>query len=526
MRLVSLFYLVFTCALVLFHGTRVAAFDTGHHNDLTRNALENLGYNDNAQKVAAFCNFMVDYFAYTLDFEDIDEVRSLHFDNLYTLQNVSNYLAQLTINGRSAARNASSQNDVVQYLCLLGASLHAVQDFYTHSSWVELHQGTCDCFRDDTWFTALNQTDGNVTLLLDQLVALKTYSWGETCGTYEHNCFPGTLPHGDYCIGINKDSYVRPYWENAYSFAFVGSIEWIWNFQKWATEVNANIVQQAMQYTPTAAELEDLNEDTENMIKIAYSTKTVFEDDGHWKGPGSGDYARFATSGADFITDSSIYKEQFTERMVYKALTDPPLYLASPNVSDAITLITPYFDLPANLQNWTAVIVRTDTIDIEDDIFDTPSPYAVVTIGNLPFEEGVQIDRINFRPHWTSIKFVSSATTNISINYTLFDDEFASDDDLVSIAPGDGHLNLTLSLPGNQISGDANGVFDSPQRTLTTANDDNRVSIFIYSKPLGSCDLDFAFPQPFCPNVAYVQNGLHEYCEDRGEKKRSVERAH
>ena len=27
-------------------------------------------------------------------------------------------------------------------------------------------------------------------------------------------------------------------------------------------------------------------------------------------GPGSGDYARFATSGADFITDSSIYKEQ------------------------------------------------------------------------------------------------------------------------------------------------------------------------------------------------------------------------
>jgi len=508
------------CLLVLLIGSNVmvTGFDTGHHNDLTRNSLEAMGYNTDAQKVAALCNFFDDYFAYTLDFEVIEEVKSLHFDNLITLENVTNYMTQLLINGRTAARNAATANDPLRYLCVLGAGLHAIQDFYTHSSWVELHQGTCDCLRDDTWFSALNQTDGNSTLLLEQLVSLRTYTWGPSCETYEHNCFPGIVSHGDYCTGVNKDSYNRPFFHKSYAFAFVGSIEWLFNFEAWATQVNADFVNAAKQYI--APDLEQLNEDTDNMITIAYATKTVFQDDGHWKGAGSGDFARFIASGADFISDSSIYKQQFTERQVYKDLTDPPLYLTpTATAQQALEFYTPYFALPGELQNWTAVVVRTNNLDIPDVLVNTPSPYAVVTIGGLPFVESVQMDRTNFRPHWTSIKFVPRSLTSIQINYSLFNEEFVSDDDLVSIAAGDGSLNVTMDLQTNGLTGDVSGVFQSASNVLTSTSGENSVSLFMYTIPVGNCDVELVIPEPFCPNEAYTQIGLHPYCDDRNERK-------
>lgn len=37
----------------------------GHHNDLTRNTLQLMGYNQYAQEIAGIANFFVDYYAFT-----------------------------------------------------------------------------------------------------------------------------------------------------------------------------------------------------------------------------------------------------------------------------------------------------------------------------------------------------------------------------------------------------------------------------------------------------------------------------
>ena len=89
-------------------------------------------------------NWLIDYYSNTKT--DLlkpsiavskDDSDKLHFDNLYSTTQVTHYWGHLARNGRRAIQDAAKQNDPLQGLTLLGVSLHAVQDFYTHSNWVE-----------------------------------------------------------------------------------------------------------------------------------------------------------------------------------------------------------------------------------------------------------------------------------------------------------------------------------------------------------------------------------------------------
>eukprot|EP01114_Cavostelium_apophysatum_P023718 TRINITY_DN9029_c0_g1_i2.p1 TRINITY_DN9029_c0_g1~~TRINITY_DN9029_c0_g1_i2.p1 ORF type:complete len:262 (+),score=56.31 TRINITY_DN9029_c0_g1_i2:364-1149(+) len=240
------------CALLTSLVIAAYSYDTGHHSDLTRNAMEVHGYNTNAQLAGAVSNWYVDYFSYTLGFEDIPALTSMHFDNLQSLPNISNYLTRLVHNTRNATRIAVTKNDPVTFIAVMGASLHAIQDFYTHSSWPEHHQIHCGCYRDDTWFSDLASVNGNITELLWALQGVKTYSWGNGCNEFERNCEPGQITHGDYCEGVNKDSYVRPWFEKSYGHAFAASVEWIYNIHKWANEFGqTTLIERAQNYNPT-----------------------------------------------------------------------------------------------------------------------------------------------------------------------------------------------------------------------------------------------------------------------------------
>eukprot|EP01089_Gocevia_fonbrunei_P006129 TRINITY_DN1667_c0_g1_i1.p1 TRINITY_DN1667_c0_g1~~TRINITY_DN1667_c0_g1_i1.p1 ORF type:complete len:544 (+),score=113.30 TRINITY_DN1667_c0_g1_i1:72-1703(+) len=498
-------------------------YDTGHHADLTRNVLHLLGYNNNAQDVAAVTNWMVDYFSYTLEKEKIIELHALHFDNLFSLQNISFYWTTLASNTRNAIKAAVAKNDHLTYLATIGASIHAVQDFYTHSTWAEMHQTVCNCYRDETWFTQLKAVNGSVLQLVNTFQSIATYSYGDgenNCEEYIQYCLPAQKEHGDYCGGVNKDSYVRPFFENSYGFGFAASYEWVYNIHNWANEEanGASVISNAKAYSPSGDDKDDLEFTVEQSVLISYATKTPFSDDGHWKGPGSGSFKRFGTSGITFLAEENIYKDLFLEKQIWKPLITPNPYHVDPAANQAYSSAVEYFqafsEIPIADRNFTKVKVRTVKVDIPDKI-NTPSPYAIVTIDGQDFEEAVQIDKINFSPHWTAIKFIPATSTNIEIVYALYNDKFPRSDDQFDLADGDGKIRMTMDVFSHKLVGnggtDLDGVYDTTATAFAVDYDGNEVSFFVTQQQYGGCVVT-GFPEPFCPDEAYTYLLAYSSC--------------
>lgn len=502
----------------------VNAYDTGHHSDLTRNALDIFGYNTNAQTTGSICNWFVDYYSYTVGFEDIPDLAALHYDNLFTLSNVSHYMSALVRNTRNAVRVAVQNRDPLRFLCVIGASLHAVQDFYTHSSWAENHATSCGCYRDDTWFSVVSQFSGNLTDLQRNFQSLRTYSWGEGCNEFERNCLPGQLEHGEYCDGINKDSYVRPGFERGYSHAMAGTIEWIYNIQKWGQEFDngtTTIIDQAKNYTPSSSDLEDLNKNYKSSIYVSYAVKSHNSDDGHYKGPGSGSIKRFVGATISFFRSSSTYKRLFSDLRFWNDLTSPNPYdvaATAPKieVADAIELVTPFTEIPPQFTDLRKIKIRTTYAKIQKTGANTPSPYAKIYIDGMEFIEAVQIDKEEVYPHWTTIKYVPATTTSVSVVYELLNDKFPDSDEMASISTTsqDGKLHFNFDLATQSVSGDVTGSYNSKTNVLTSSSGGNRNSVQLYvtEELFGNCLSNGRVIEDFCQNEAYTEYLLHEVC--------------
>jgi len=506
--------------MAIFHSS--SAYDTGHHSDLTRNGLYIHGYSGDAQTLGAIANWFVDYFSYTVGGEEIDDLKSMHFDNLFHLTNISNYFTQLVKNTRNATQYAVSTNNPATYITMVGMSLHAIQDFYTHSSWAEHHQTSCGCYRDDTFLEALHNANGSLNALYDTLAAVRTYSWGDGCNEFERNCLPGQVPHGGYCEGINKDSYVRPWFERSYGHAMAATIEWIYNIENWANEVGgSSLVAAAKAWTPSttdsSANSDSLASDYKASIEVSYATKVPLdgEDDGHYKGAGSGDFKRFATAGAKFYGGGSYFKKLVSQDKVYQYLTYPNLYDVynyGPvnEYSEAIEYTVPYSQLPESLNSLTKVKVRTTHAVVHNGA-GKPSPYAKVTMNGIQFIEAVQNNMEDFTPHWTSILYVPINTSSISITYEMWNDRFpASDDTKKVIGDSDGNLNMQFDLATHALSGDVNGVYDSLNNALTSQTSDALVTLYVTTNQAGKC-IRNGLPEPFCPGEAYTE--LRDYHE-------------
>src|SRR5262249_2923652 len=131
------------------------AFDTGHHADLTREVLKEQGFSQGASDAVVVENWLVDYFVNDPVSPLQKDCDVLHFDNAQSTTAIRNYWGRLTVNSRKAVEDAAREKDALKLLTLLGVSLHAVQDFYTHSNWVETHpRASADPYRSETWFSA------------------------------------------------------------------------------------------------------------------------------------------------------------------------------------------------------------------------------------------------------------------------------------------------------------------------------------------------------------------------------------
>ncbi len=153
--------------LIAFLASPAVGFDTFWHSQASHAVGREFGFTEDAWKIMQLGSFAPDLFGPIADFANehlsgkelkaVDQYRAknlqvrdaaifLHFDNLndeLTRNSQFDYLfAQLLQNTQHLLAGINTRTDVddrtrkVLTLVVLGASLHAVQDFYSHSDWI------------------------------------------------------------------------------------------------------------------------------------------------------------------------------------------------------------------------------------------------------------------------------------------------------------------------------------------------------------------------------------------------------
>lgn len=456
------------------------AFDTGHHFDLTREAMQDQGFGSTAIEVAQLDNWLTDYYCNSPSpASSIDsEVKKLHFDNLLNTQQVSNYWGNFTVNTRNAVQQATRERDALKLLTVMGISLHAVQDFYTHSNWVELRGYSPSSYQTASWFDAPPSASQNVL-------------------TGAASSFPapaGHPRHGGYDDGLNKDEYGKRLWDQAYVYAFAASREWVNAMRTWVSEVDPSFWSTAQSFNVTGDDRSKLNSDLEAVYRIS---EWVNKDsnDGHWKGRGSGSGSEFyAFSAAWVARPDGRFVSEFKDKKTYRLLSDGLTGDTPPTTAVPV--------VPKLVTNHRAVIVRTLRVAEKDDVgtFETKIDplgkadfFAKITVAGQTFTEAMQLDRSNVTPAWTTIKFVPNSSAQVPIRYQLWDEDGVGrgDDDHVDINPRPGvrDLTLTFTMSNHNLTGDVTGVHDAQANAVNIAGakpdkDRGVLQFYVTERPL------------------------------------------
>ena len=187
----------------------------------------------------------------------------------------------------------------------------AVQDFYTHSNWNTFFpRDTCDCFSNQTFWKYIDR--------LPEGLYTGVYPCEACAGRGDEDA----PQHGDYCTGVNKDSYARPQWDESYTFGYYGTIEWINVMQTWGSEIDPAFVEQAKNFTADSDLKDTINKELEYMYQISLWIRTPGnENDGHWKGPGSGSLDDFTPAVARSLTLKSEFRDLLFNDNIHIPLT-------------------------------------------------------------------------------------------------------------------------------------------------------------------------------------------------------------
>jgi hypothetical protein len=185
-------------------------WENWHHEGLTRQAADAAGWTKPAQNALAFHADYLDSYLYNplwwfdpnngggpdrlvLSMSSREDLVKIHFDDLVHPDSVRSTWRRY-LSGTAAgliwlggAASGTIEQRVAMAHNLIGSSLHAIQDFYTHANWID-----DDDLRTKTWF----ETDPE----LRECLSLWT-------GTYELPEYFGVKPHGAFvyaCTVINR----------------------------------------------------------------------------------------------------------------------------------------------------------------------------------------------------------------------------------------------------------------------------------------------------------------------------------
>lgn len=285
-----------------------SAFDTGPHADMTRDAMTAEGFGRAGADVAMVDNWLVDYYTNPDDNPysghanalvglvrlglareswpdyQVEAARRLHFDaerrqipmaDLSSTAGVEQEWQRLMFITRKWLRSYAQKDDPLRVLAILGASLHAVQDFYTHSNWVENRStsrgyggpaiATLGLGDTPTWFDVPPEVRRTLVGDLEVYTGVKGIPRGH--GHWRSN------DNRSLTGGLNKDWPGRPKFQEAYVSAYFASRQWIRAARTWLG--NEPLWRRAMTLPYTA----ELRHDVTGAQEIS-------EHSGHWQGGG------------------------------------------------------------------------------------------------------------------------------------------------------------------------------------------------------------------------------------------------
>ncbi|MFY9780060.1 MAG: hypothetical protein WAJ85_06055 [Candidatus Baltobacteraceae bacterium] len=319
------------------------AFDTGPHASITIDSVMSAGLNRNAANVVQVENWLTDYYTNKSVGEKKCDLEKLHFDDLFSAGDIQRYWTNFWNNTVQAVGKSDSDRDVLEFYVVLGVSLHAVQDFYSHSNWVDQNGVSVQPghYSTKTYFQTPNPKPAGLHT-----------GWYDNCLDIPQD---GHEPHGNYTSGLNHDSVVRPGYDQAYVYAYAASYEWTKNLLAY---LSPGFRAEVMSYAPSSSDLNNLAYDQAASICISEFIQTPSgATDGHWNGNRSGQPGFFTECEASWDTTlNSIFVNRFNDSQMYATLSQN---LYSPRASTSYTF-TPYPIRGAVFEMRTLSAGRTD----------------------------------------------------------------------------------------------------------------------------------------------------------------------
>jgi hypothetical protein len=473
---------VFTVVTLLAAPAAAQAFDTGPHSDITRDALVAEGFGRTAADVVVVNNWFVDLYSNSSKipqsghadtavsilgafFENdekwpqavLDAANRMHFDaSIWDVANVAKAQAEWERLQRSTTqllrsiKSAGGTNKELQLLSTIGIGLHSLQDFYSHSNWIE-QQGVAGVDGTDwtklpfghtpTWFDVPKAARDTLNVYI-----------GASTGHKDR-------PHGAWNTdgntsmkrGVNKDWPGRPGYTNAYLTAYFATRQWVQAIH--AALGDEALWRRALRYANRGGG--ELDHDLRGALWIGMNT-------GHWQGQGEPCDPSFSLSicgsrnglGGDLLGSRSAVNSYFEDRGrtrfrgTFQALiplfgqTKPNGDLLPITSSQSLQATTRFVRLRVNSMKGVGLRALGDPTPV-----DRADMYSRATIAGQSFQSGEINGRDSFgfpRPYapFTFIKAIAAGgryaepVTTMTVEIRTSSKAFAGTDDDVYLRIG------------------------------------------------------------------------------------------
>ena len=413
------------------------AFDTGPHANITEDSLRRAGFNRAAADAVQVENWLTDYYTSTptIGSGPKCDLEKLHFDDVFSNADIAAYWTTLAANTKASAEQAERDNDVVEFYTVLGMSLHVVQDYYTHSNWVEQY-GASGPYKTTTWFETTAPPSGLFT------------GWYPNCLNIPQGSH---VPHGGYTSGLNHDSVVRPRYDRAYVYALAASYEWTENVLGW---VSSGFGARVKSYNPSSSDAADLAYDQKASIYVSEWIKNPVNPgslDGHWNGNRSGYAAAFAAFAAAWTgSHNSVYVRTFKQKAVYAALSRG-LYKPATATMPAFT---------PHPTGGTVFAMRTLNVNANFALGNESyfgSLVAANARSGYAYRDASQYHLPRTAVPWLQLVLVPANTPSLAFEYSLWNEYLTTNNTLVPIQGGKKTLSFRCSPSTASCSGDIAG---------------------------------------------------------------------
>lgn len=421
-------------ALAMLAAPQARAFDTGPHFDITRDALGAEGFGNDAVRIAQVNNWFVDLYenAETIPYSGhasfgvrllggsllgsevwdervVKAADRSHFDQ--TDGGFANAAAialewdRLRRTTGALARESRDRNDPRMLLAVLGISLHQVQDFYSHTNWLE-PDGVAG--RDGPGWA--QRAFGKTPTWFDLPPAVREgeelYSAGSRGIPRDHGSWKAD---GNAALAgsMAKDWPGRPLYTEAHVAAYFAS-------RQWAQAVRAWVADDAFWARALAqGGTGELTNDQHGALNISVAS-------GHWQGQGEACNPSLSTlscgprngPGGNLLDLRGAVSDYFDDfRSYYRSRFEG--YVR--RLNDPVLTTGPVFEVPSSqpMQHVTRFVQLAITRFAEVDNLDVPGHadmFVRARVAGQSYISGVVNDRdvFSFRPPNAPYRFIKS----------------------------------------------------------------------------------------------------------------------